>query len=113
MIHRTLVPRPGRRSRCLEDFDDSYVGTPAWDIGRPQSLFIALADEGAVKGRVLDAGCGGRGETHRWPDISEGWKPPVSTPQSRAIEMAKGKAIERGVTARFLVWDALALAYST
>ena len=96
--------------RGVEDFDDSYVGTPAWDIGRPQSLFIALADEGAVKGRVLDAGCG-TGE-HALMAASRGLEATGIDASSRAIEMAKGKAIERGVTARFLVWDALALAES-
>jgi SAM-dependent methyltransferase len=50
---------PGRAAdRSVGDFDDSYIGTPAWDIGRPQPLFVALAHQGAIRGRVLDAGCG-------------------------------------------------------
>jgi SAM-dependent methyltransferase len=102
-----LLPGPAA-DRSVEDFDDSYVGTPAWDIGRPQPLFVALADEGAVRGRVLDAGCG-TGE-HALMAASRGLQATGIDASSRAIEIAKGKAIERGVTARFLVWDALALA---
>src|SRR5579871_93102 len=50
---------PGRAAdRSAEDFDDSYLGTPPWDIGRPQPVFAALLDEGDIRGRVLDAGCG-------------------------------------------------------
>jgi SAM-dependent methyltransferase len=99
---------PGRAAdRSVEDFDDSYIGTPAWDIGRPQPLFLALADQGAIRGRVLDAGCG-TGE-HALMAASRGLEVTGIDASPRAIEMAKGKALERGVTARFLVWDALAL----
>ena len=43
-----------------ESWDDSYTGDepPPWDIGRPQPLFVRLADRGRLVGRVLDAGCG-------------------------------------------------------
>ena len=40
------------------DFDAAYSGTPPWDIGRPQPAFLALAEAGALRGRVLDVGCG-------------------------------------------------------
>ncbi len=46
------------RPRRTEDFDALYAGTPPWDIGRPQPAFLALAQEGAIRGRVLDVGCG-------------------------------------------------------
>jgi hypothetical protein len=36
-------------------FNDAYEGTPPWDIGRPQGAFRAIADAGALHGRVLDA----------------------------------------------------------
>ena len=54
---------PGGRTgplqpRSKEDFDQMYVGTPPWDIGRPQPAFLALADAGALQGKVLDVGCG-------------------------------------------------------
>src|SRR4051794_16008698 len=37
-------------------FEDFYAGTAPWDIGRPQSQLVAIADR--VIGPVLDAGCG-------------------------------------------------------
>ena len=41
------------------DFDAIYaVGTPAWDIGRPQPGFAHFAGAGDLVGRVLDVGCG-------------------------------------------------------
>ena len=47
---------PGRAvDRSVEDFDESYVATPPWDIGRPQPAFAALMEQGAIRGRVLDA----------------------------------------------------------
>ncbi len=39
--------------------DELYAsGRPAWDIGRPQPAFLALADGWHIRGRVLDVGCG-------------------------------------------------------
>jgi SAM-dependent methyltransferase len=91
-----------------EGWDSAYVGeVPPWDIGRPQPVFVALADRGLLSGRVLDSGCGtgehtllaaGRGAEAVGVDIS-----PL------AIEMARRKAAERGLTARFEVADALNL----
>ena len=43
------------------DWDDAYrqEQTPAWSIGAPQPEYAAIIDtEGAVRGEVLDAGCG-------------------------------------------------------
>jgi 2-polyprenyl-3-methyl-5-hydroxy-6-metoxy-1,4-benzoquinol methylase len=48
--------RPGRGRP--EDFDALYAVTPPWDVGRPQPAFVALARAGAIRGRVLDVGCG-------------------------------------------------------
>jgi len=45
-------------SRTVEDFDEMYTAIPPWDIGRPQPVFLALAEAGAMEGSVLDAGCG-------------------------------------------------------
>ncbi|HLA47035.1 MAG TPA: class I SAM-dependent methyltransferase, partial [Thermoplasmata archaeon] len=39
-------------------FNAAYAGTPPWDIGRPQPEFVRLEEAGAIKGRVLDVGCG-------------------------------------------------------
>lgn len=92
----------------MADFDESYAGTPPWDIGRPQPIFAALIDEGAITGRVLDAGCG-TGE-HTLMAAAHGLDATGIDGSPRAITAAKRKATERGIAARFLVWDALALA---
>jgi len=87
---------------------DRYVTTPPWDIGRPQPAFAALADQGAVRGRVLDAGCG-TGE-HTLLAAALGLDATGVDLAPRALDAARGKAGERGLAARFLRHDARALA---
>ena len=49
----------GHRSALWQRPDEMYSGRqPPWDIGRPQPAFLALADAGVIRGRVLDVGCG-------------------------------------------------------
>jgi len=101
--------RPGSgRSRRAEEFDAFYAGTPPWDIGRPQPAFLALAEAGAIRGRVLDVGCG-TGE-HVLMAAGLGLEVTGVDVATAAIDAAEGKAWDRGLTARFLVWDALQLA---
>ena len=90
------------------EFDALYRATPPWDIGRPQSAFTALAEAGAVRGRVLDAGCG-TGE-HALLAAALGLNATGIDAAPTAIALAEQKAQERGLQARFLVWDALELA---
>jgi len=92
----------------VADFDDSYIGSPPWDIGRPQPIFAALMEEGAIAGRVLDAGCG-TGE-HTLMAAAHGLEATGIDASPRAIAAAKRKAADRGIGARFVVLDALALA---
>jgi cyclopropane fatty-acyl-phospholipid synthase-like methyltransferase len=90
-------------------WDDSYMADtpPAWDIGRPQPAFVRLADDGLLRGHLLDAGCG-RGEqallaaAHGADAVGVDISP-------TAIEQARRKAAERGLTVRFEVADALNL----
>lgn len=86
-------------------FENLYAGQPRWEIGRPQKALLAVADR--ITGAVLDAGCGtgenalffaGRGQTVTGFDFL-----------AEPITLAKRKAEERGLTATFLVMDALAL----
>jgi SAM-dependent methyltransferase len=84
-----------------------YAGTPPWEIGRPQPAFQRLADEGLLRGRVLDAGCG-TGEHTLMAAALELDAMGVDTAPA-AIDLARAKARERGIAARFLVWDALDL----
>jgi SAM-dependent methyltransferase len=96
------------RPRRPEDFDALYAGTPPWDTGRPQPAFVALAEAGAFRGRVLDVGCG-TGE-HVLLAAGLGLEATGVDVVRAAIERAREKARERGLTARFLVGNALELA---
>jgi len=92
-----------------ESWDDSYTGEtpPPWDIGRPQPVFVRLADEGRLGGRVLDAGCG-TGE-HALLAASRGADAIGVDLAPTAIALARAKAAKRGLSARFEVADALDL----
>jgi SAM-dependent methyltransferase len=88
-----------------ERFESMYARKPPWDIGRPQPVFVEVADR--VTGAVLDAGCGTgenalfsarRGRPVLGIDYLDG-----------PIEMAESKAKERGLDAEFLRLDALTL----
>jgi cyclopropane fatty-acyl-phospholipid synthase-like methyltransferase len=80
---------------------------PPWDIGRPQPAFVRLADGGLLSGRVLDAGCG-TGE-HALLAAARGADAVGVDVSPRAIEQARRKADERGLTVRLEVADALSL----
>jgi cyclopropane fatty-acyl-phospholipid synthase-like methyltransferase len=84
-----------------------YAGAPPWDIGRPQPAFLELADAGALRGRVLDVGCG-TGE-HALMAAERGLDTTGIDAAPAAIAIAQAKARERGLTVRFAVWDALDL----
>ncbi len=89
-------------------FDDAYTsGVPPWDIGRPQEPFLPLAEGRLVSGPVLDVGCG-TGE-HALLFASYGYDAVGVDASPRAIELARAKAHERGLSATFLVGDGLAL----
>jgi len=94
--------------RRPEDFDALYAGTPPWDIGRPQPPFLELAGTGVIRGRVLDVGCG-TGERILMA-AGLGLDATGVDTAPAAIAIAEGKARERDLSARFLVWNALELA---
>ena len=89
-------------------FNDAYRDAPPWDIGRPQPGFRALAEDGALRGRVLDSGCG-TGE-HALLAASLGFDTTGIDGAPLAIEKANEKARERGIDVRFVVGDVLGLA---
>jgi SAM-dependent methyltransferase len=95
------------RLRPPSDFDASYAGTPAWDIGRPQPAFLELASAGVLRGRVLDAGCG-TGE-HALLAAGLGLSATGVDTAPTAIGIASRKAADRGLAARFVVHSALSL----
>ena len=94
--------------RGSQSWDAVYAGSPPWDIGSPQSAFRALAEAGALRGRVLDVGCG-TGE-HTLMAAALGLDATGVDIAPTALAIAQRKATERGLTARFLAWDATDLA---
>jgi len=103
----SLAGRPSSGLPRLGAFDAMYAGTPPWDIGRPQQAFLELAERGALRGRVLDVGCG-TGEQALMA-ASLGLEATGIDSAPTAIAIAKRKARERDPSVRFLVWDALEL----
>jgi len=88
-----------------QTFESMYAEKAPWDIGRPQKVFVDVADQ--VHGSVLDAGCGtgenalffaGRGHPVLGIDFLE-----------FPIREAKRKASERSLNAEFVCMDALKL----
>jgi len=95
-----MMPAPDRTT-----FENIYVGQPPWDIGRPQKVFIDVADQ--ITGSVLDAGCG-TGENALF-FASRRHKVTGIDFLTEPINRAKQKAKQRGLSATFLVMDALDL----
>ena len=90
-------------------WDEAYSGDtpPPWDIGHPQPVFVRLADQGLLAGRVLDSGCG-TGE-HTLLAAAHGAEATGIDVSARAIGLARAKAAERGSAARFETGDVLRL----
>ena len=86
-------------------FESAYAGQAPWDIGKPQKAFIDVADQ--IPGSVLDAGCG-TGENALF-FAKRGHKVTGIDFLAEPINQAKQKAADRGLTATFLVMDALSL----
>ena len=104
--HMPAYPYPGStRPRTPEDL---YLTPPPWDIGRPQPALRALADAGALHGRVLDVGCG-TGE-HALMAARVGLDATGVDLATNALRVARQKARARGLTARFVHHDARRLA---
>ena len=102
MVGPPRYPYPG--SRPVYGPDDLYATPPPWDIGHPQPAFLALADTGALRGRVLDAGCG-TGE-HALMAAGLGLDATGVDLAATALATAEHKARDRGLIARFLRQDA-------
>ena len=86
-------------------FESLYTGQPRWEIGRPQKALLDVADQ--ITGAILDSGCG-TGENALF-FAKRGHKVTGIDFLPEPISMARQKAAERGLTATFLVMDALAL----
>jgi SAM-dependent methyltransferase len=80
-------------------WDDAYAGSapPAWDLGQPQPAFVRLAEQGFLTGTVLDAGCGTGEQTLL--AASHGADALGVDVSPLALEIARGKAADRGIPA--------------
>jgi SAM-dependent methyltransferase len=105
MFTPTHSPHPEHRATGP---DDLYDTKPPWDIDRPQPAFRALAETGALVGRVLDVGCG-TGE-HALLAAGLGLDATGVDQSAHALNLAEAKARDRGLRARFLRHDACLLA---
>lgn len=106
--HRAERERNLSEGRRGEFFDEVYRGRdPPWEIGRAQSEFRRLVSDGAIRGRVLDLGCG-TGENalyfaaHGHATLGVDFAP-------AAIARARAKPSSATLPVRFLVHDALEL----
>ncbi|WP_369386815.1 class I SAM-dependent methyltransferase [Streptomyces sp. CG1] len=83
--------------------DDLYADRPPWEIGHPQPAFLDLARSGAIRGRVLDVGCGTGEHVLMCADL--GLDATGVDLAATALRAAGGKARRRGAHARFLHLD--------
>ena len=88
-----------------ERFEEMYAGQAPWETGRPQQAFVEAADR--ITGSILDVGCGpgdnalffaSRGNAVTGADFLES-----------PIARAQRKAAESGISATFVLKDALQL----
>jgi SAM-dependent methyltransferase len=86
-------------------FESFYAGKAPWDVGKPQQPFVTVAEQ--VVSPVLDAGCG-TGENALF-FAARGHRVTGIDFVEEAIQRARRKAAERGLSVQFLVKDALTL----
>ncbi|MCZ7583415.1 MAG: class I SAM-dependent methyltransferase [Deltaproteobacteria bacterium] len=87
-------------------FEEFYRAGPVpWDIGRPQPVFVRLADDGEIVGTVLDVGCGTGDNAIEL--ARRGFDVTAIDAAPTAIERARAKAENKGISVRFLNTDAL------
>jgi 2-polyprenyl-3-methyl-5-hydroxy-6-metoxy-1,4-benzoquinol methylase len=86
-------------------FESIYAGNAPWETGKPHEEFVAIGDR--LVSPVLDAGCG-TGEVALF-FAARGHRVTGIDFVEEAIRRARVKAAERGLSAEFLIKDALTL----
>ncbi len=92
------------------DFEAVYRTSPVipWDLGEPQPALAEMVRSGWCRGDVLDVGCGPGELTLA---VAAQGHPVVGLDVSaRAVEIAGGRAADRGLAATFVQGDATELA---
>jgi ubiquinone/menaquinone biosynthesis C-methylase UbiE len=90
-----------------DTFNTLYQEQAPWDIPGPQPAIAGLEKTGAIKGSVLDLGCGtGENALYLAARAHEVWGIDFVP---AAIERARAKAEQRGLAVHFQVGDALQL----
>ncbi|HEY3333668.1 MAG TPA: class I SAM-dependent methyltransferase [Candidatus Limnocylindrales bacterium] len=92
------------RSRA---FHVAYEGTPSWETGRSQPVVTGLLAEGAMRGRILDVGCGTG--LHAVALAAAGCDVVGIDLVPRAIELATARAEDAALPVRLVVADAFQL----
>jgi SAM-dependent methyltransferase len=108
MTHQTDIDAVARQAESAKaGFTQIYAsGSQPWDIGKPQPPFVTVA--GQIEGPLLDAGCG-KGATALY-FAARGLAVTGIDFVESAIDEARVAASTRGISARFLVKDAMTLA---
>jgi ubiquinone/menaquinone biosynthesis C-methylase UbiE len=95
------------KHELFRTFDAAYEDVAPWDIDHPQAVYAELAQNGEIKGSVLDVGCGTGENTLLFAQLGhEVWGVDFSP---LAIQRAQEKASSLGLQATFQVGDALEL----
>ena len=91
-----------------DSWDEAYQQNAVpWDIGRPQPAILRIAEWGGLIEPVLDSGCGS-GE-HALLAASMGLEVKGVDVAETAIERARAKARQRGLSVEFIVGNVLEL----
>lgn len=99
-----LRGEPDFTQRTAADWEDAYhLPLQPWDIGRPHAAVSRLLAADALTGHVLDAGCG-TGED-AFAIAERGIQTCGIDVAPTAIERAKVKACERGLSVRLVAGD--------
>lgn len=91
----------------MNSWEEMYQSTPPWDIGKPQPEFVKLEKSGKIQGQILDVGCGAGENTLFFSEKGYDITGVDFTPS--AIAMAKQRAKQRHLNAKFIIQNVLEL----